>query len=218
MYKWMTGILCAGCVLLQAGSEKILHIDFEKPLAKKDVTGRIALKLQGTPETVPGVVGSALFFNGNKQALRSSSKALRFSENESFTVEFYIKPERNPGKYWPNPVYVSGLRFAGRPHINSPFLFMSDGKKRLIVTGTGTGRRKANDLFLHCITVSIDLGVGGFPVRMHVFKTGVEGHLEPIGISFKFLAIGVGHIGEGEALAFIEAKPKESSFIHVVPW
>ena len=138
MYKWMTGILCAGCVLLQAGSEKILHIDFEKPLAKKDVTGRIALKLQGTPETVPGVVGSALFFNGNKQALRSSSKALRFSENESFTVEFYIKPERNPGKYWPNPVYVSGLRFAGRPHINSPFLFMSDGKKRLIVTGTGT--------------------------------------------------------------------------------
>lgn len=126
-------------MLFAGNPEKIFHIDFENIKAEKDVTDSVGIRCYGDLKTVPGVEGNAFLFDGKKSAIRSVKKTnLSFSSETSFTIEYYIKPEHNPAKNWSYPAMVGGIRFAGRPHKNSPFLFVSNGKKRLATIGVGT--------------------------------------------------------------------------------
>ena len=134
-----TTVLSLSAVLSAQNAEKFFHIDFENLKAQKDVTGNLAIRSYGELKSVPGVVGNAALFDGKKSAVRSAAKAkIAFSPSESFTIEYYIKPERNPSKGWSYPAMLGGIRFAGRPHINSPFLFINGVKKRLATIGVGT--------------------------------------------------------------------------------
>ena len=129
----LTAILSAG------NAEKIFHVDFENLKAKKDITKTIDIHCFGDLKSIPGVVGKAALFDGKKCAVRSTAKSkLAFAPDTSFTIEYYIKPERNPAKGWSYTAMLGGIRFAGRPHINSPFLFISGAKKRLATIGVGT--------------------------------------------------------------------------------
>ncbi|MBQ7395502.1 MAG: hypothetical protein IJW08_03070 [Lentisphaeria bacterium] len=139
-----TAVLSLAAVLSAASPEKILHVDFEDIKAKNDATGSVALRSFGNIQSVPGVVGNAALFDGKKTAVRNLKANLKLDKNTSFTVEFYIKPERNPSKGWSYPAMFNGIRFAGRPHINSPFLFITGSKKRLVTVGTGTASYNDN--------------------------------------------------------------------------
>ncbi|MBQ4314418.1 MAG: hypothetical protein IJC21_03150, partial [Lentisphaeria bacterium] len=139
-----TAVLSLAAVLSAASPEKILHVDFEDIKAKNDATGSVALRSFGNIQSVPGVVGNAALFDGKKTAVRNLKANLKLDKDTSFTVEFYIKPERNPSKGWSYPAMFNGIRFAGRPHINSPFLFITGSKKRLVTVGTGTASYNDN--------------------------------------------------------------------------
>ena len=140
MKKLATAALFSCAAFLSAApAEKLLHVDFEDIKATKDVTGNISIRAFGGVKSVPGVVGKAALFDGKKAAIRTVGKdAWKFDPETSFTIEFYIKPERNDSKGWTTPVMLKGLRFSGRPHINSPFLFIRAAKKSVATIGTGT--------------------------------------------------------------------------------
>lgn len=139
MKKILTaGVLALGVSLAAGTSEKLFHLDFEDINAKKDVTGKTTVRSYGNVKSVPGLIGNAIFFDGNKSAVRTSKANWSFDRNTSFTIEFFIKPEQNPSDSWACTAVLNGLRFTGRPHKNSPFLFVFAGKKRVAVIGTGT--------------------------------------------------------------------------------
>ena len=139
MKKFLTiAVLLLGVVLSAENAEKLFYLDFEDVNARKDLTGKVSLRSSGNVQSVPGLVGKAILFDGQKAAVRSVKGNMSFDSNTSFTIEFYIKPERNPSKGWTYPAVLNGLRFGGRPHINSPFLFIQAGKKRAATIGTGT--------------------------------------------------------------------------------
>ena len=140
----MAAALSFAAVLSAGSAEKLFHIDFEDLKAKKDATGSLAVRSYGELKSVPGVVGNAALFDGKKTAIRSQKTAWKFDKDTSFTIEYYIKPEHNPAKGWSYPAAVNNIKFAGRPHINSPFLFISGNKKRLVTIGVGTATYNDN--------------------------------------------------------------------------
>ena len=138
MKKFLTVSLAACAMLSADASDKLLHLDFENINAKSDASGKIAIRSYGNVKSVPGLVGNAIWFDGNKAAVRTSKAKWSFDRNTSFTIEFFIKPEQNPSTSWATTAALNGLRFSGRPHKNSPFLFVYAGTKRVAVIGTGT--------------------------------------------------------------------------------
>ena len=139
MKKFLAAAILSISAALSAGSqEKMFHLDFEDVNVKTPAVGNVAIRRYGDVKSVPGPVGNAALFDGNKAAVRTVKANWKFDKDTSFTIEFYIKPERNPSEGWSYPVMLNGLKFAGRPHINSPFLFITTAKGRAATIGTGT--------------------------------------------------------------------------------
>ena len=156
MKKQLIAAALSFSAILSAGSmEKILHIDFENLKAQKDATGKYAMRSYGDIKSVKGVSGNAGLFDGKKTAIRGSSKTkLSLGENTSFTIEYFIKPERNPAKGWSYPALINKISFGGRPKINTPFLFIPNGDKKRVIIGVGT--ESFNDDKWHHVAMTRD--------------------------------------------------------------
>ena len=156
MKKQLIAAALSFSAILSAGSmEKILHIDFENLKAQKDATGKYAMRSYGDIKSVKGVSGNAGLFDGKKAAIRGSHKTkLSFDENTSFTIEYFIKPERNPSSGWTYPALINQISFGGRPKINTPFLFIPKGDKKRVVIGVGT--ESFNDDKWHHVAMTRD--------------------------------------------------------------
>ena len=139
MKKLLIAVFYLCFVILSAqNTEKIFHLDFENINAKRDAADRAAVFFKGNIGFCDGIAGKAMLFDGEKTSVYTRKASLKFDKEESFTVEFFIKPERKLPKGWSFVAVFNALRFAGRPHINSPFLFVVGNKKRLETIGTGT--------------------------------------------------------------------------------
>ena len=133
-------LLVCACAFTLGAQSKILHLDFEDPSPKRDATKHFAVSISGKPEQVDGVSGKAFHFDGKQDGITVQTfrtGRMQFGEQQSFTVEYWFKAERQVGNNWINQSFLGGMTFTGRPKINSPFFFIQTNK-RLCTFGSGT--------------------------------------------------------------------------------
>lgn len=157
--------LLAVCALMLplAAQKKIVHLDFENPVMKIDTAKNFTLQVEGKVKLVDGVKGKGMLFDGATNSIRINTynnKLVQFGENQSFTIEYYFRSERKSSKGWIFQAAFGGIIFAGRPIINTPFLWINNGNKRIFDIGTGVA--DMNDGKFHHIAFVRDAKEGTF--------------------------------------------------------
>lgn len=103
MKKLFWTLSLAVAALLADAQQKLLHLDFEKPDADRDATGKVVLEYPNSaPEIHKGIKGNCAYFDGGGKHIRiKPSQLFDFPPEKSFTIEFFYKPERPEKEYWP---------------------------------------------------------------------------------------------------------------------
>lgn len=141
MIKTATLLFVVLGALTLGAQSKILHLDFEDPAPKRDATNHFPVSVHGNPAQTEGLFGKAFRFDGANdgiEVLTFRNEKLRFSAEQSFTVEYYFRAERKEAEGWINQSCIGNMTFCGRPKINSPFFWIHTNK-RLCTFGSGTG-------------------------------------------------------------------------------
>ena len=118
--------------------EKIFHLDVGWSIAKQEQIPT-KVSISGKPKQIEALPCKIYLFNGLDDGIRIEDWTAKsfFSKDQSFTVEFYFKPEKNTNaKAWSYIASLGPLVFAAKSQSGSPWLFIN-APKRILTTGLG---------------------------------------------------------------------------------
>lgn len=139
MKQYFLTLICTlSFVISLQSQEKIFHLDVGWSIAKQEQIPT-KVSISGKPKQIEALPCKIYLFNGLDDGIRIEDWTAKsfFSKDQSFTVEFYFKPEKNTNaKAWSYIASLGPLVFAAKSQSGSPWLFIN-APKRILTTGLG---------------------------------------------------------------------------------